>query len=105
MSKLAFLLVLLFLVTLYKLYKDYEGNKVKFATDFSLLIALLIFTGFTKYMRVYLPLLVMHTILVLLAWGNYYLYLFGKMQKLWFIFAPILSIGAFFLLGYTVSSF
>ncbi|BCD67882.1 hypothetical protein [Nitratiruptor sp. YY09-18] len=105
MSKLAFLLAFLFLLTIYKLYRDYEGDKVKFVKDISLLLILLVFTGFTKYMRVYLPLFVVHIVLVLVAWGSFYLYLFGKTKNLWLIFTPIFSIGAFFLLGYSVSSF
>ena len=99
MSKLIALLVLLFLVAFYKIYKDYEGDRKKFAIDVGLLLFLIFATGFSKYTRVYLPLFFAHIIVLLFSWGYFYLYLFGKVKKIIYIFAPILTIGAFFVLG------
>ncbi len=100
MAKLAILLALLFIVTMYKIYRDYEGDKKKFALDTALLLFLLFATGFSKYARIYLPLFVVHLVLVLFAWGYYYLYLFGRARSIISIFAPLLSIITFFILGY-----
>ena len=101
--KLALLLTLLFLLAFYKIYKDYEGDRKKFALDIGLLLFLLFATGFSKYMRIYLPLFVAHIASLTVSWGYFYLYLFGKAQKIIYIFAPILTIGAFFLLGLIAS--
>ncbi len=101
--RLALLLVLLFLVAFYRIYKDYEGDKRKFLLDIGMLLFLLAATGFSKYARVYLPLFVTHILLLLTSWGAYFLYLYGKSKRVFLIFAPILSIGAFFIIGYFAS--
>ncbi len=103
MIKLALLLTALFLVTIYKIYKDYEGDKKKFFVDTVLLLFLLFATGFSKYTRIYLPLFVVHILLLLFAWGYYYLYLFRKVKKIVYIFVPLFSIITFFILGYVAS--
>jgi hypothetical protein len=100
MIKLVLPLALLALATLYKIYKDYEGDRKKALLDIVLLLFLLGATLFSKYLRVYMPLLVAHVVLLLLAWGSYYLYLFGRKKLHWLIFAPLLSIALFFLLGF-----
>ena len=98
--KLALLLIVLFSIAGYKIYKDYEGDKKRFIIDISLLLFLLFATYFDKYLRIFLPLFVAHTILLLFSWGYFYLYLYKKVSKIVYIFAPILTIGAFFLLGF-----
>ncbi len=103
MIKLGIFLAVLFVVTFYKIYKDYEGDKKKFALDLGLLLFLLFATGFSKYTRVYLPLFVIHLALTLFAWVWFYLYLWGRTKRILYIFAPILSIGAFFLIGFLAS--
>ncbi len=103
MIKLGIFLAVLFVVTFYKIYKDYEGDKKKFALDLGLLLFLLFATGFSKYTRVYLPLFVIHLALTLFAWVWFYLYLWGHTKRILYIFAPILSIGAFFLIGFLAS--
>ncbi len=103
MIKLGLFLATLFLLTFYKIYRDYEGDKKKFALDLGLLFFLLFATGFSKYARVYLPLFVVHILLTFFAWLWFYLYLWGRTDKIWYIFAPILSIGAFFLIGFLAS--
>ncbi len=103
MIKLGLFLATLFLLTFYKIYSDYEGDKKKFLIDTGLLLFLLFATGFSKYARVYLPLFVMHIVLTFFAWLWYYLYLWGRTDKIWYIFAPILSIGAFFIIGFIAS--
>lgn len=97
--KLALLLIVLFLIAGYKIYRDYEGDKKQFAIDIALLLFLLFATYFDKYLRIVLPLFIAHTILLLFAWGWYYFYLFKKRVKIIYIFAPIITIGAFFILG------
>ncbi len=104
MIKLAFLLALLFLVYFYKIYKDYEGDKKRFFIDVGLLLFLLAATGFSKYAIIYLPLLVLHLLLTLFAWGYYTLYLFRKVRSPFPVFVPLLSIGLFFAIGSFVSS-
>jgi len=103
MIKLSLFLATLFLLTFYKIYRDYEGDKKKFALDLGLLFFLLFATGFSKYARVYLPLFVVHIVLTFFAWLWFYLYLWGRTDKIWYIFAPILSIGAFFVIGFLAS--
>ncbi|BCD61996.1 hypothetical protein NitYY0826_C0864 [Nitratiruptor sp. YY08-26] len=103
MMKLALFLAALFLIVFYKIYSDYEGNKKKFILDLGLLFFLLFATGFSKYIRVYLLLLVVHIILLLTSWGAYIAYLYGKEKKTFLIFSPLISIIIFFLLGYFVS--
>ena len=98
--RLALVLIILFLLAIYKIYKDYEGDKKKFVLDISLLAFLLFATYFDKYLRILLPLFIAHTLLLLFAWGWYYFYLFKKRVKIIYIFAPILTIGAFFILGF-----
>ncbi len=103
MIKLGMFLAILFVVTFYKIYKEYEGDKKKFLIDTGLLLFLLFATGFSKYARVYLPLLVVHLVLTLFAWIWFYLYLWNRTDKIWYVFAPILSIGAFFIIGFLAS--
>ncbi len=103
MIRLALFLAALFGVTFYKIYKDYEGDKKKFLIDIATLLFLIFATGFIKYARVYLPLLFIHLLLTIFAWIWFYLYLFGKTDKLLYVFTPILSIGAFFIIGYIAS--
>ena len=103
MSKLVALLAVLFLAAFYKIYKDYEGDRRKFFIDVGLLLFLIFATGFSKYTRVYMPLFLAHILLLIFSWGYYYLYLYGKVEKIIYIFAPILTIGAFFILGAVAS--
>ncbi len=98
--KLALLLIILFLLAIYKIYKDYEGDKKQFILDVSLLIFLLFATYFDKYLRIVMPLFIAHTLLLLFAWGWFYIYLFKNREKIIYIFAPIITIGAFFILGF-----
>jgi len=96
MMKLALLLAILAIVTLYKIYKDYEGDRKKALIDIALLLFLLVATGFSKYIRIYLPLFVLHLLLLVIAWGSYYLYLFGRKRQLLLILLPLASILLFF---------
>ena len=99
MMKFALVLALIAMATLYKIYKDYEGDRKKAAIDVGLLLFLIGVTLFSRYLRIYLPLLVVHLLLLIIAWGSYYRYLFGKKLVLWGIFSPIVSIALFFLFG------
>ncbi|NPA04202.1 MAG: hypothetical protein GXO61_04995 [Epsilonproteobacteria bacterium] len=103
MVRFALFLVLLFLVAFYKIYSDYKGDRKKFILDISLLLFLLGATAFTQYARIYLPLLVIHLLLLIVGWGYFYLYLFGKAKKIIYIFTPLISIVAFFVIGMVVS--
>ncbi len=94
--KLALFLAILAIVTLYKIYKDYEGDQKKALIDIALLLFLLVATGFSKYIRIYLPLFVLHLLLLMIAWGSYYLYLFGRKRQLLLILLPLVSILLFF---------
>ena len=99
MIKFALLLALVALATLFKIYKDFEGDRKKALLDIVLLLFLLSATLFSKYLRIYLPLLAAHILFLLIAWGSYYLYLFGRKKRLWLIFSPIVTIALFFLFG------
>jgi len=103
MVKFALFLVLLFLVAFYKIYKDYKGDRKKFILDITLLLFLLGATAFTQYARIYLPLLVAHLLLLIVGWGYFYLYLFGKVKSVVYVFAPLITIIAFFVIGMVVS--
>lgn len=100
MIKLIVPLALLLLATLYKIWRDYEGDPKKAALDVALLLFLVGATLFGRYLRIYMPLLLLHIVLLIVAWIGYYLYLFGGRRRLWVIFSPLLSIALFFALGY-----
>jgi len=100
MMKLLIPLAILALATIYKIWRDYEGDPKKAALDLALLLFLLFATLFARYLRIYIPLLLLHLILLGTAWIGYYLYLFGGRRRLWMIFSPLLSIALFFALGY-----
>ncbi|MRJ02129.1 MAG: hypothetical protein GXO19_05025 [Epsilonproteobacteria bacterium] len=99
MIKVILPLALLALAVLYKIHKDFEGDLRKAILDVVLLLFLLFATGFTVYLRVYTPLLFFHISLLLVGWGSYLLYLFGKGRKIILILSPLVTIIAFFAAG------
>ncbi|WP_281950659.1 hypothetical protein [Nitrosophilus kaiyonis] len=105
MVKFAIFLALVFLITFYKIYKDFEGDKKKFFLDIFMLIFLVFATIFSKYEWIYFPLFLTHIILLLFSWIYYYLYLFKKVDKIFYVFLPIITILAFFILGFIASHY
>ena len=104
MIKFGLLLALLFLGYFYIIYKKYRSDKKRFFTDTGLLLFLLFATGFSKYTLVYLPLFVLHMVLILFAWGYFTLYLLGRFTSFLAVFSPLFSIGLYFVLGEFVAS-
>ena len=101
MIKVALLFALIGAATIFKIYKDFKDFK-KAALDVVLLLFLLFATTFSRYLRVYEPLLLFHLLLLLVGWGYYYYYLFFKAKRVYIVLAPLFSIILFFLLGFSV---
>ena len=99
MIKLILPLALITLATLLKIYRDFQGDKKRALMDTALLLFLLAVTLFSTHLRIYLPLLLAHILLLLVAWGSYYRYLFGGRRILWLMLSPLGTIALFFLFG------
>lgn len=98
MGKFIFLLIILIILSLYLIYQNYKSEK-NFKKTF-LQIAILIFlvseTIFSRYTIIYLPILILHILALIAAWGNFFAILMNKTRFYWLIFLPILTTLIFF---------
>ncbi len=92
-----FLLLLAFL-----LIRAYRVDR-SFSTLFigaALIAAALFYSGFTRSMIVYKPIMVLHIALTLYSWYSVFLYLVKRRIDLYGILSPLGSIALFFLVAY-----
>ena len=96
------LIILVILVTLglivYKFNKDKNLNKLLISLGtFAVIISLAVLGNLT---RPIIPLFLAHAMLIVLAWGAGLKYVFSEKYYWWIVFAPVLTIGLFFLLEF-----
>ncbi len=107
MVKFAIFLALIILLSIFLIYKDYKINKDLYSTSKKvfLLLILVAFTIFSKFLLIYLPIFILHIVLLFIGWGGYFLLLLNRVKKVWPIFLPIISILLFFITAIYVSRF
>ena len=107
MVKFAIFLALIILLSIFLIYQDYKINKDLYSTSKKvfLLLILVAFTIFSKYLLIYLPIFILHIILLFIGWGGYFLLLLNRVKKVWPIFLPIISILLFFITAIYFSKF
>ena len=107
MVKFAIFLALIILLSIFLIYKDYKINKDLYSTSKKvfLLLILVAFTIFSKFLLIYLPIFILHIVLLFIGWGGYFLLLLNRVKKVWPIFLPLISILLFFITAIYVSKF
>ena len=107
MVKFAIFLALIILLSIFLIYQDYKINKDLYSTSKKvfLLLILVAFTIFSKFLLIYLPIFILHIVLLFIGWGGYFLLLLNRVKKVWPIFLPIISILLFFITAIYVSRF
>jgi len=100
------LIILAILATLAGIFLHYKRNKdvkktfISLAT-FGSIVSLAVMGNLT---RPVVPIYIAHMILVIVAWGGLWVYVFKNRYYWWMIFSPVITIILFLILDYFIGS-
>lgn len=94
------LIIIVILVTLAIIIVQYNRKKNLSAlfTSLATFGLILAFTTLGNMTRPVMPLFIAHLVLVIISWGALILYIFKEKYYWWLIFAPIVTLGLFYIL-------
>jgi len=107
MIKFLLFLSIIIIFSLYKIFINYNiyKNKKETILEIALLLYLIWATIFSKFMFIYFPILLLHFLSLLIAWGIFFTYLYKKTKTIWPLLLPLISIIIFFISGILVARF
>ena len=84
------------------LYRGYRADRDlhRLAVGTGLVLMASFFTGFSRTMLVYEPIMILHLALTLLCWYATARYILFRRFNPWQIFSPLATIGLFFLVAW-----
>ncbi len=96
---LASLVLIAYGVLLYRGYRN-DGDLKRLAIGIGLVAMALFYTGFSRTMLVYKPIMIGHIALTILCWYATARYILFRVFNPWQLFSPLVTIGLFFFIAW-----